>query len=91
MPRKGCGRWWSGGLESSKGSEIFAGYQILFASKLAPTGKMHSNVGASLLAKRPSLTTQVAGRILLINDCNEYPNFGASASARAVNAFMSSS
>ncbi|KAA8742442.1 hypothetical protein FE275_05385 [Pseudomonas koreensis] len=45
MPRRGCGRWWSGARASSKGSEIFAGYQALFASRLAPTENCVSATG----------------------------------------------
>jgi len=91
MPRKASARWLSGALESSKGSEKTGALQALFASKLAPTFGMHFKCGSELAREGPLLTTHVAGRMALINDCNEYPNRGASASARAVNACMSSS
>ncbi|HCS43303.1 MAG TPA: hypothetical protein DIW52_10805 [Pseudomonas sp.] len=39
---------------------FFVVYEAAFASRPAPTFEMHSPVGASLLAKGPSVTPQIS-------------------------------
>ncbi|PNB73643.1 hypothetical protein C1X64_14190 [Pseudomonas sp. GW456-E7] len=72
---------------------LIFGFDGPFASKPAPTGdrvQMWERACPRRGQSRQSIN-QVAGRMHLINESSEYPNRGASASARAIRPAMSRS
>ncbi|PSL94344.1 hypothetical protein C7U57_07785 [Pseudomonas sp. R9.37] len=67
------------------------------SSRASPLPHLYADIlwnavecGSGLAREEARTGNYVAGRIALINACNEYPNRGAKASARAVSAPRSS-